>query len=444
MLRNKLQTAVFSNTVINEISAAWLSILSKKFLIAFPAFSARNYRLYFFGQFISLIGTWLQIVAQGWLVFELTHSAFWVGFVAALGLLPVFFFVLFGGVIVDRYSKRRILYMANAASMVFSLLLGVMAITGNSSILYISILAFLLGIVQAIDAPARQSFIAELVGRKKLASAVALNSGMYNGARIIGPSIAGILLVLSGVGGAFLINSVSYLASILALFFMRIEHSKTEKVHKHPVEAIKEGIHYSVAHPMIRTLLVLAAITSIFGWSYTTLLPVLIQDTFHKGAASLGYFYSFAGLGAVLGAVIVSVYSEKYRKGYFILGGNLIFSVAIILFSLTTNEAIALPLLFLTGLGLVMQFSMINTTIQHLVPDGMRGRVMSIYAFMFMGLSPFGSFQIGALAEYFGSQFAIRIGGFIVIAFAVYLFTIRNKIREASQLHTSASHAITS
>lgn len=412
-----------------EINIGQARNLTGKFLVAFPAFRHRNYQFYFLGQLISLIGTWLQIVALGWLVVSLTNSAFWVGTVAALSALPVLIFSIFAGVIVDRFNKKYILYFTQISSMVLAFALGFLVIFGKINLLEISLLAFALGVVNAIDIPARQSFVIEMVGKDDLASAIALNSSVFNSARVIGPGIAGMLIASIGTGGTFIANGISFLAVIVALLFINAQ-STLAKTHLHPIKAINQGIHYSFTHLTIRTLLVFSGVTSIFGWSYSTLMPLVVQNTFHKDATVLGYLYSATGLGALLAAIIVSVYSRKLSPMTFITVGSAIFSLSIIVFTFTTSFVLALPVLFMAGLGLIMQFSMINTTIQHIVPDSMRGRVMSIYTLMFLGMSPIGSFQIGLIAEHLGVAFAMQLGALIVLVYGIYIFFNSKKISQ--------------
>lgn len=400
----------------------------RKFFSAFPALKYRNYQYYFFGQLISLTGTWLQIVAQGWLVFQLTHSAFWVGLVSALGSLPTLLFALFGGVIVDRFSKKKILIFTQTTAMILAFILGILTVFKIINVYEILTLAFLLGMVTALDMPARQAFFVEMVDKEDLPSAIALSAGTFNGARVIGPGLAGIAIISFGTGGAFLINALTYLAVIFALLLIKTK-SILPKVHPNPIKAIKEGLSYSFSHQTIRLLLISTGVMSIFGWSYSTLLPVIVQDIFHQGADSLGYFYSVAGFGAIFGLIFVSSLSKKINNLVFIIGGTFLFTVSLIFFSFTTNLSLALVLLFLTGLGLIAQLSMTNTTIQQIVGDHIRGRVMSIYTLMFLGLTPIGSFQIGLFAQHFGSEFAIRLGAFIMLIFGVYLYFNKEKIQ---------------
>lgn len=409
-----------------EISIGQSPYLKNLFAV-FPALNNKNYRLYFWGQLISLIGTWLQIVAQGWLVLQLTNSAFFVGLVAALGGLPTLFFSLFGGVIVDRFPKKQILLFTQTSSMVLAFILGILTVFNLINVWEIGLLSFFLGTVGALDIPARQAFMPEVVSKKELPSAISLNSGVFNAARVIGPGIAGFLIALVGTGGAFILNGISYIAVIVALILMKVQ-DKVYKSSLHPLAAIAEGISYSFTHPIIRTLLIFVGVVSIFGWSYTTIMPVIAQNTFHQGVTGLGYLYGAAGLGALTATFVVSLFAHKISPLFFIIGGNSLFAVCLILFTLTSNFTLALILLFFSGLGLLAQYAMMNTTIQHLVSDSVRGRVMSIYVLMFLGLSPLGNFEIGYLSEKLGTEVAIRIGAIIVFLFGALFFFNRKRI----------------
>ena len=399
------------------------------FITAFPAFNSRNYKLYFSGQLISLIGTWLQIVALGWLVLKMTNSAFLIGLITALGSLPSLFFTLFGGVLVDRFPKKKILFITQGSAMILAITLGMLTVFNVINIWEIAVIAFLMGTVAAIDIPARQAFVAELVSKDQIPSAIALNSATFNAARVIGPGIAGLLIAWIGTGGAFLFNGLSYVAVIAALWSMNIESIIAEKK-TGTLTSIKEGLDYSFSHPIIRMLIIFTAVSSVFGWSYTTVMPLIAANEFHLDAAGLGYMYAAGGLGALCATLLIGLFSKKVSSVYFILGGNTLFSVCIILFSFTTNLTLALTLLFFAGFGLLSQFAMINTTIQRHVKSEFRGRVLSIYIFMFMGLTPLGNFEVGLLSEKMGTGFAIRAGAFIVFLFGVLVYFYRDRIKK--------------
>lgn len=408
---------------------------TKNFFSVFPALENKNYRLYFVGQAISLIGSWLQIVAQGWLVWDLTKSALALGIISAIGSLPILLFSLWGGVIVDRFPKRKILVLTQSAMMLLAFILGLLAVYHLVTVWIIAVLAFLLGSINAIDAPARQAFMIEMVNKESdLPSAIALTSGIFNGARVIGPSIAGFLIATVGIGWAFIANGISFAAVIVALLLMKIKEISNE-MHPHPFSAIKEGVSYTLKHPIIKTLLIFTGVASVFGWSYATILPLISQNIFNLGAAGLGYLYTASGVGAFLGVIIVSVFSKKINHLIFIFGGNLIFTAGIILFTFTTNFIVALFFLAIAGAGLVSQFSMINAAIQKSVVQKYRGRVMSLYTLMFLGLSPIGSFQVGFFTEHFGPEFAIRLGAIISFCFMLATFRNRKKIEKEYNIY---------
>lgn len=428
----KAQPKKEANYLINESSEKSIgeSTVWAQRLKSFPALQNKNYRIYIFGQFVSVIGTWLQIVAQGWLVLQLSNSAFLIGVVAALATIPSLLFSLFGGVIVDRVAKKKILFITQSSSMVLALTLGTITLTGVVTILLICIIAFMMGTVNAIDAPARQAFVSQLVTKDQLASAIALNSAIFNSGRVIGPSLAGILIAITGSGGAFIINGLSYLAVIVALFFMKI--SETVKPDNlNPLQAIREGIKYSFSHPIIKALLLLTGLISIFGWSYSTIMPVIAREVFHADASGLGYLYTATGLGSLLATYLVGAYSKRIPSILFIVGGNSIFCISLIIFVNTSNMPFALFLLFFTGLGLLCQSATMNTIIQGMVKNEFRGRVMSLYILMFLGLAPAGNFEIGWLTELIGISAAITINCCIVLAGGLALFYYRKSITEA-------------
>lgn len=398
----------------------------------FPAFKSRNYRFYFVGQLVSLIGTWLQIVAESWLVLTLTNSAFLIGLVAACATVPTLVFSLFGGVVVDRFPKRKILIITQVSSMILAFIYGVMTILHVINIWEIMLLAFLLGVVNALDFPARQAFTTELVEKEHLSSAIAINAGMFNGARVIGPGVAGILIAFFGPGGAFIINALSYIAGIVCIFPMKITEQSGKKEHAHPIRAIQDGLTYTFSHPTIRSLILLTAVISIFGWSYSTVMPLIAKNYLHVGAAGLGYLYAIAGLGALVSTFLVTAYLKKIGNTFFIVFGTILFAVSLFGFTYATSVLAALPFLFFSGVGLLSCFAVMNTSIQHAVEDSYRGRVLSIYILAFVGLFPVGNFEVGFISEHFGPQNAIRLGAVIVIIASVLYYLSRNK-REKHQ-----------
>jgi predicted MFS family arabinose efflux permease len=408
------------------------SALSAQLLSAFPAFESQNFRRYFPGQVISMIGTWIQMVAQGWLVLEITGSAFDVGLAAAASTLPTLFLSLFGGVVVDRYPRRSILLWTQSAAMLLAFVLGMFAMTGTVTIWIILLLSFLLGCVNALNVPALQAFLSEIVEREHLPSAIAMNSAIYNVSRVIGPAIAGFLISATGTGTAFMVNGVSFFAVILSLLSMKnLQKKSVAKSSQNPLQAIREGLHYSWKHPLIRTSIFFIAVISIFAWSYVTMLPVIAKRTFGMDASGMGYLYGVSGFGSVVGTILVSIYSRKIDRLVFIAGGSILFALALFGFTFTTHLPAALFFLFVSGFGLVSAVSTLSATIQSTVDDRFRGRVMSLYMMIFMGFMPIGNLEIGYLSEHFGTGIAIRIGCLVTIAAAVALIFTSRGVRKA-------------
>lgn len=402
----------------------------RRLAITFPAFSNKNYRLYFTGQLVSLIGTWLQLVSQAWLVLQLTNSAVLLGAITALSTLPTLLFTLFGGVIVDRYPKKRVLLFTQITSMCLAFVLGVLTLLDVVTLWHIGILSFLLGTVNSVDAPARQAFVSEITTGDQLPSAIAMNSAVFNTARAIGPAISGILIASIGTGWAFIVNGFTYLAVVGSLLSMEVKSFVITKK-MHPIAAIKEGVQYSAGHPIIKNLLIFAAMLSVFGWSYTTILPLIAKFDFGLDATGLGYFYMAGGLGSLLSAFLVAGLSKKVSPVVFIVGGNAVVGLSLIFFTLTSSFYLALVFLFFAGMGLVAQSSTINSTLQGLVKKGFRGRIMSLYVLMFIGMVPLGNFQIGYISERVGTDFAIRLGAGILLVFGMALNIYKKKIRKA-------------
>lgn len=401
----------------------------RRFFSLFPALKYQNFRLFILGQLITVSGGWMQQVAQAWLVLSLTNSPFLVGIMAAARNLPtLLLFGLLGGAIVDRFEKKKtILYLTKTSAMILAFALGVLAFSGVITLAQIAVLAFLLGVVEAVDNPARQVFVAKMVEREDLSSAIAINAGVFNAARFIGPSVGGFLIYLIEPAGVFLVNGVGYLAVILALVFIK-EKGGILASEANPIKSIEEGLSYSFSHPTIRALLIFGAITSVFGWSFSTILPVVAKDAFGLGAIELGYMYSTFGIGSVIATVFVSALANRVNKITYIIAGAMLFSLSMITFSFVSEFTLSLVLLFLAGLGLISQFAMMNATIQYIVPDSLRGRVMSIHVLMLIGMLPLGSFQIGLMAEHFGSLFAIGLGAFIVFVAAILISIYKKKI----------------
>jgi MFS family permease len=414
---------------IAEVSAGTNAGISGRFN-AFPALRNRNYRFFFFGQAVSVVGTWMQIVAQGWLVLQLTNSAFYLGLIAAMATTPSLLFSLFGGVAVDRFNKKHILYFTQASSMILALTLGTLTVMNVVTIPIIAVIAFLMGTVNAVDAPARQAFVSTIVTRDQLASAIALNSGMFNAARAIGPAISGVLIAFVGSGLAFIVNGVSYIALIVGLTFIVYHEEPNNSILK-PLQAIKEGIQYSFTHPVIRVLMVFTGALSIFGWSYSTLMPLIAKSLYGLKATGLGYMYTATGIGSLLATFFVGGFSKKISPVVFILSGNVLFAVSLMMFSFAPPLTLALALLFFIGMGLLAQAATMNTVIQSVVKKEFRGRVMSLYVLMFLGLAPVGNFEVGFLTEHISIGFAFVFNAAMVLLVGMILFGYRKRIINA-------------
>jgi len=400
----------------------------KKTLLVFPAFVYRNYRLYFIAQVVAITGRWLMMVVMGWLVYEMTKSAFMVGVSTALVSIPTLFFGLFGGVIVDRISsKKKILYVTQGTIMILIFLLGFLTVFKLINITTINVLVFLVGLVLALDNPTRQVFVAEMVDRAHLPSAVALNTAIINLARIIGPALAGFLIFFLGSGWAFMVASLCYAFALSVTHFISENRLPIEEKH-HPVKAVIMGISYAWSNKSIRILLLFLAATSIFGWSYTSMLPVIAKATFGLKATGLGYMYSSFGAGALIGTFFVSYYANKINKIKAIFFGNMLFCIFLILFSTTSSFPLALILLAFAGCGIITQLSMTNATIQLLIENKIRGRVMSIFIFMFFGMMPFGSLEIGALSEKMGAMTATTINASLLLILSIFVYNFKDKM----------------
>ncbi len=398
---------------------------SKKHLSnLFPAFNYRNYQIYFGAQIISLIGTWMQQVSQGYLVYQLTQSAFLVGLVAAFSNLPTTFFALIGGTLVDRFPRRNLLRITTFLQFIVASIVGILILSGHINLINLTIGVFLLGLINAVDQPARVSNVAFLVKSEHIHAAQATNMATFNSARIIGPAIAGWLIYAAGVGWAFFLNGLSFIAPFIAYNF--IDFGKhIPRPHISTWHSIKEGVNYTTHHPLIRTLLLYMTVISIFGWSYTTMLPVMADKIFHQNAQGLGILFSAAGAGSVLGALAASAYTRHLNPSKLMLFGGLTFAISLFIFSLTSNFYVALVMLFIGGFGMISQNSTIQASIQKSVDDHVRGRVASIQTLAFIGMTPIGSLQIGFMAEHFGPQAAIRIGSIVIFFAAILLYLFR-------------------
>lgn len=380
--------------------------------IIFRSFHYRNYRLFFSGQSISLIGTWIQRIATPWLVYHLTGSAFLLGVVGFAGQLPTFFIAPFAGVLTDRWNRYHILIATQIAAMIQALILAFLYFTGTIEVWQIILLSIFLGFVNAFDIPARQSFVIEMVESKEdLGNAIALNSSMVNGARLLGPSIAGMLIAFTGEGICFLINGLSYLFVIVSLLFMKVAPRKINTKNTSVFKEMKEGFDYAIGFTPIKYIILLLGLVSLMGMPYTILMPVFAKEILHGGSHTFGFLMGASGLGALIGALYLASRKSVLGLGKIIPLAAGIFGLGLITFSLSRFFLLSLLLMLITGLGMMLQMASSNTLLQTIVDDDKRGRIMSFYTMAFMGTAPFGSILAGGLADIIGAPNTILLGG---------------------------------
>ena len=377
----------------------------------FQALRHRNFRLWFFGQLTSLVGTWMQTIAQNWLVYQLTGSAWDLGVVNFVGAIPLVPLTLHAGAIADRFSKRRIIFLTQASMMALAFILAVLCVTGAVRLWHVIGLAFLLGVVQAIDTPARQAFVIELVGREDLANAIALNSGTFHGARVIGPAVAGILVASIGVSGAFFLNGASFLAVLGALFLMDAALIlRTQPDGKSGVD-LWGGARYIAGNRAPGSIVLLISLSAFLAMPYYVLVPIFAKEVLGGGAGVYGGLMSAAGVGAVLGSLYAASGGAVRRKGMLLAAGSLSFPVLLFAFSLSRHYPVSVLLLAALGFAFVIQNAPANSLLQTLVPDPLRGRVMAIYVSLFLGLMRVGGLLVGLLASATSATTALAIAG---------------------------------
>jgi MFS family permease len=375
------------------------------------ALAHRNFRYFFLGQGISLIGTWMQSVALGWLVLDLTNSAFAVGLNQALRSLGVLLFTLYAGVVVDRVDKRRLIILTQILQMVEALALAALVWTHTVATWQVMLLAVGFGIVNAFDIPGRQAFLVELVGKEDLMNAIALNSSMFNAARIVGPAVGGLLIGAAGIGACFFINGVSYIAVIAGLLAIRLSAPTRTPARASAWEGFQVGFRFIWRERRVRALMILVAVFSVLGFPVLVLMPVIARDVLHTDARGYGLLMAAVGVGAMLGALGLALAGQRTRKGRALLVGGAAFGALLIAFALSRSFLLGLLLLALAGWAMIVTTALANTLLQTIVPDELRGRVMAFYAFVFVGMAPAGAFQAGLIGEHAGAPFAIALGG---------------------------------
>jgi MFS family permease len=402
--------------------------------LLFRALKYRNYRLFFGGQTISLIGTWMQRIAMGWLVYRLTNSAFLLGVVGFAGQIPGFLVGPFAGVIADRVNRHRMLIATQVLAMIQASILAFLVLTGAIEVWHLVALSVLLGIVMGFDMPARQSFLVQMVENKEdLGNAIALNSSMFNLARLVGPSVAGILIAAVGEGICFALNAISYLAVIAALLAMKVTPIKMQRKDNHIWRGLKEGFSYAFGFAPMKAIILLFGLVSLMGMPYQVLMPIFAKDILHGGAHTLGFLMGATGVGALFGAVYLASRKSVLGLERTIAVAAGVFGVGLVAFSMSRVLSLSLFLVLLVGLGMMVQMASSNTVLQTVVEDDKRGRVMSLYAMAFMGMAPLGSLLAGTLASKIGAPHTLLAGGsFCVLGsllFARKLPVLRKAVR---------------
>jgi MFS family permease len=393
----------------------------------FRALQHRNFRLFFSGQLISLVGTWMQNIAQSWLVYRLTGSSLLLGSIAFTSQIPVFIAAPIGGTIADRYSRHKLVIATQVSSMILALTLAALTLIHGADgrplirVWHLFVLAGLLGVVNGVDIPARQSFMVEMVGKEDLMNAIALNSSMFNGARIVGPAIAGIMVGAIGEGWCFFVNGVSYIAVIIGLLAMRVQSSRVTSASS-PTQHIIEGFRFVKTAKPVRDTLLLLGMVSLVAMPYAVLMPIFADRILHGGPEGLGILMGATGVGALLAALTLAARSGLSGLGRIIGFAAFGFGASLIAFSLSRTFWLSAALLVPVGFGMMLETTTSNTLIQAMVPDELRGRVMAVYTMMFMGMAPLGSLFSGALADRLGAPITLSIGGVVcMIAAGVFL-----------------------
>jgi len=380
--------------------------------LIFRALHSRNYRLFFGGQGISLIGTWMQQIAMSWLVYRMTNSPFLLGLIGFSSQICSLFFSPFAGVISDRWNRHRILVATQSLAMIQAFILAALTLTGTVTVPHLIILALFLGFVNAFDMPTRQAFVVEMVEKREdLANAIALNSFLFNSARLVGPSVAGILISILGEGMCFFLNAFSFLAVIVALLAMKMAYHKKGSQETQILQGFKEGFTYALGFPPIRSILFFLGWISLVGTANTTLMPIFAKKILHGGPQTYGFLMAAIGGGAIIGAIFLASRRSVLGLGRIIVFASGIFGIGLISFSLSHFLWLSFSVLLLVGFGMMVQMASSNTILQTMVDDDKRGRVMSLYVMAFMGMAPLGSLAGGSLAGVIGAPYTLAVGG---------------------------------
>lgn len=382
---------------------------------AFAALAHRNFRLFYAGQFVSLIGTWMQSTALGWLVLELTDSEFLLGIATAAASLPVLLFTLYAGVVADRLDKRRILLVAQTVALLQAVSMTVLSASHTITYPLILLLVLVLGTANAFEIPTRQSFFVDLVAREDLTNAIALNSSAFSATRIVGPAVAGALIGAVGTAAAFGLNALSYLAVIVGLLLIRLPPFRRPERTASTRDNLREGFAFIRENRTIATLVAIVAAISIFGFPFVMLMPVFARDVLHVGAVGLGWLLAASGAGSLAGALVLTVLPARVPRGAVLLASSVAFTGFLAAFALSRSYPLSLALLACMGFSMILNNATTNALLQSLVPNELRGRVMAVYVFMFLGMAPLGALQAGTLARWIGSPGALVIGAAVLL-----------------------------
>jgi len=403
----------------------------------FRALRHRNFRLFWSGAFLSNTGTWMQAVAQGWLVLQLSNSPFWLGVDAFMSTAPGLLFTLVGGVFADLIDRRKLLIYSQIVAGFAALTLGTLVVTGVVKVWMILCLSFVTGCCMSIAGPSYMALVFDLVGREDLANAIALNSTQFQLARALGPVAAGVGFKVFGLAGCFFANGLSFAAVVIGLAMVRYDQTlnpqQREQVTKEERRFIKnltDGFQYVARRRRVSMLLIISAVTSLFGAPYIAMAPVFARDVLHLGETGLALLMGMAGAGALFGALFLAYLGDFRRKGWFVLGGDLGFALCLIGFSLATNVIVSIIFLFALGFGIVCSVAVTNTLLQKLVTDEMRGRVMSMFMLSFIGAMPIGNLIAGAAAHRFGAPHTLAVGGVIITVFVLIVMWRSPRLRE--------------
>ncbi len=396
----------------------------------FSALRHRNFQLYVDGQLLSTMGTWMQMIAQGWLVYQLSRSELVLGIVGFAAAIPALLITPWGGVVVDTVSKRKLMVITQSCAMVLALILAALTFLDVVRVWHVAVLAVFLGVVHAFDGPARQAFVVEMVGRADLPNAIAINSMTFNTARIVGPAVGGFLLATVGADWCFLINGLSFLAVIAGLLAMRVPPPKPRAGHAAAWQQLRSGLAYAARTNEVAVLLLLTLNLSLFGITYSTVLPAFVDQVLNQGPAAFGAINMTSGVGAIAAAILIARYGDRGRRGRWLSRMALIYPLVLFLFAVNPIYPLALGLSALLGLGFMSQFTLINTLLQTQIVDEMRGRVMSLYTLTFFGLTPFGNLAIGALSEVWGLSPTLALSALIALLFAAAILYKMPHIRQ--------------